>query len=115
MQRWLLRGGTVGGLLDLAGFTLGAGYNRQDDFAPATRDHDIVNLGLKYGFDGASVSLRYTFNGYDDPGVDDSHLFVVSGGRLPGVTLLVDVAFDTEDLEATSGGVMSRITRSAGG
>lgn len=40
--------------------------------------------------------------------MDHSHLFVVSGGLLPGVTLLADVAYNTEDLEATSGGVIEQ-------
>jgi hypothetical protein len=97
----------VGGLLDFAGFTLGAGYNRQDDFAPETQDNDIVNLGLKYGSAVANVSFGYTFNQFGDDDLDDSHLFVVSGdlGLLPGVTLLADLAYNTKDLEATSNGV----------
>jgi outer membrane protein OmpU len=97
----------VGGLLDFAGFTLGAGYNRQDDFAPETQENDIVNLGLQYGSDVANVSFGYTFNKFGDDDLDDSHLFVVSGdlGLLPGVTLLADLAYNTEDLEATSNGL----------
>ncbi|MGH6899593.1 MAG: porin [Geminicoccaceae bacterium] len=90
----------VGGLLGFGGFTLGAGYNRMDDFAPATHDVDIINVGLKYGFGAANVSFGYTFNKYDTDGLDDSNLFVVSGdvGILPGVTLKADVSYNTEDL-----------------
>jgi outer membrane protein OmpU len=97
----------VGGLLDFAGFTLGAGYNRQDDFAPETQNNDIVNVGLTYGSEVANVSVGYTFNKFGDGDLDDSHLFVVSGdlGLLPGVTLLADLAYNTEDLEATSNGL----------
>jgi hypothetical protein len=96
----------VGGLLEFAGFTFGAGYNRADDFTPETQDLDIVNVGLKYGFGDANVSLGYTFNGFDEEGVDDSNLFVVSGdiGVLPGVTLKADVSYNTEDLGAFKGG-----------
>jgi outer membrane protein OmpU len=101
------RSWAVGGLLDFAGFTLGAGYNRQDDFAPETQDNDIVNVGLKYGSEMANVSVGYTFNQFGDAHLDDSHLFVVSGdlGLLPGVTLLADLAYNTKDLEAASNGV----------
>jgi predicted porin len=97
----------VGGLLEFGGFAFGAGYNRADDFAPETQDLDIVNVGLKYGFGDANVSFGYTFNGFDEEGLDDSHLFVLSGdiGILPGVTLLADVSYNTEDLGAFEGGV----------
>jgi predicted porin len=96
----------VGGLLELAGFTLGAGYNRADDFAPDTQDLDIVNVGLMYSFGDASVSFGYTFNGFSESGVDDSNLFVLSGdlGLLPGVTLMADASYNTEDLGAWKGG-----------
>jgi predicted porin len=92
----------VGGLLGFGEFTLGAGYNRQDDFAPETQDNDIVNFGLMYSFEEADVSFGYTFNGFGDQAFDDSHLFVLSGniGLLPGVTLLADVAYNTNDIEA---------------
>jgi outer membrane protein OmpU len=101
------RSWAVGGLLDFAGFTLGAGYNRQDDFAPETQENDIVNVGLQYGSDVANVSFGYTFNKFGDGDLDDSHLFVVSGdlGLLPGVALLADLAYNTKDLEATSNGI----------
>jgi outer membrane protein OmpU len=97
----------VGGLLDFAGFTLGAGYNRQDDFARENEENDIVNVGLKYGSEVANVSFGYTLNKFGDDDLDDSHLFVVSGdlALLPGVTLLADLAYNTKDLEATSNGV----------
>jgi predicted porin len=97
----------VGGLLDFAGFTFGAGYNRQDDFAPETQENDIVNVGIKYGADAANVSFGYTLNKFGDDDLDDSHLFVVSGdlALLPGVTLLADLAYNTKDLGATSNGV----------
>jgi outer membrane protein OmpU len=92
----------VGALLGFGEFTFGAGYNRQDDFAPETQDNDIVSFGLMYGFEEADVSFGYTFNGFGDQALDDSHLFVLSGniGLLPGVTLLADVAYNTNDIEA---------------
>ena len=88
----------------LPGGTVGASA---DDFAPVTQNLDIVNVGLKYGFGDANVSFGYTFNGFDEEGVDDSNLFVLSGdiGILPGVTLLADVSYNTEDLGAFEGGV----------
>lgn len=97
----------IGGLLELGDFTFGAGYNRQDDFAPETRDNDIVNFGLNYGLDEANLSIGYTFNKFGDDDLNASHLFVVSAdlGLLPGVTLLADVGYNTNDLEATSNGV----------
>jgi predicted porin len=96
----------VGGLLEFGGFSFGAGYNRADDFAPETQHLDIVNVGLMYGFGDANVSFGYTFNRLDEEGLDDSHLFVVSGdlGLLPGVTLNADVSYNTEDLGAFKGG-----------
>jgi predicted porin len=92
----------VGGLLGFGGFTFGAGYKRQDDFAPEFQDNDIVNVGLKYGFGAANVSVGYEFDRFGDSDLDDAHIFVVSGdlGILPGVTLLADVSYNTEDLEA---------------
>jgi outer membrane protein OmpU len=92
----------VGGLVDFSEFTLGVTYVRQDDFAPETQDNDIVNFGLMYGFEEADVSFGYSFNAFGDEALDDSHLFVLSGniGLLPGVTLLADVAYNTNDIEA---------------
>jgi outer membrane protein OmpU len=91
----------VGGLLGFGGFTLGAGYNYQDDFQPGSHGNDIINVGLKYGFGAANVSVGWTFNKYDED-LDDSNLFVVSGdvGILPGVTLKGDVGYNTETLFA---------------
>jgi outer membrane protein OmpU len=99
----------VGGLLGFGGFTLGAGYNYQDDFAPGTHGNDIINVGLKYGFGAANVSVGWTFNKYDED-LDDSHLFVVSGdvGILPGVTLKADVSYNTEDLLARDDDVIEQ-------
>jgi outer membrane protein OmpU len=92
----------VGGLLSVGEFTLGATYNRQDDFAPETQDNDIVNFGLMYGFEEADISFGYSFNAFGEETLDDSHLFVLSGNisLLPGVTLLADVAYNTNDIEA---------------
>jgi hypothetical protein len=94
--------GRSGGLLGFGGFTFGAGYKRQDDFAPEFQDNDIVNVGLKYGFGAANVSVGYEFDRFGESDLDDAHIFVVSGdlGILPGVTLLADVSYNTEDLEA---------------
>jgi hypothetical protein len=86
-----------GGLLGFGGFTLGAGYNRNDTFVNDLQS-DIINVGLKYGFGAANVSVGWTFNKFDS-NLDDSHLFVASGdvGILPGVTLKGDVSYNTED------------------
>ncbi len=92
----------IGGLLSFGEFTVGAGYNRQDDFAPETQDNDIVNFGLLYGFEEADISIGYTFNQFGDEAFNDSHLFILSGNitLLPGVELLADVAYNTNDIEA---------------
>jgi hypothetical protein len=91
----------AGGLLGFGGFTLGAGYNRNDTFRHAAQS-DIVNVGLKYGFGAANVSVGWTLNVFDDSDLDDSNLFAVSGdiGILPGVTLKGDVSYNTEDPNA---------------
>ena len=91
----------AGGLLGFGGFTLGAGYNRNDTF-PHNLQGDIVNVGLKYGFGAANVSVGWTYNTYDDSDLDDSNYFVVSGdiGILPGVTLKGDVGYQTETLNS---------------
>jgi predicted porin len=104
------RSWAIGGLLGFGDFTFGAGYHRQDDFAPETRDNDIVNLGLSYGLDEANLSVGYTFNKFGDDDLDASHLFVVSGDLrlLPGVTLLADIGYNTNDLEATRNGVIEQ-------
>jgi outer membrane protein OmpU len=92
----------VGALLGFGEFTLGVTYNRQDDFAPETQDNDIVNFGIMYGFEEADISFGYNFNAFGEETLNDSHLFVLSGniGLLPGVTLLADVAYNTNDIEA---------------
>jgi outer membrane protein OmpU len=92
----------VGGLLGFGEFTLGVTYNRQDDFAPETQDNDIVNFGIMYGFEEADISFGYNFTAFGEETLNDSHLFVLSGniGLLPGVALLADVAYNTNDIEA---------------
>jgi outer membrane protein OmpU len=92
----------VGGLLGFGELTLGVTYNRQDDFAPETQDNDIVNFGIMYGFEEADISFGYNFNAFGEEALNDSHLFVLSGNisLLPGVTLLADVAYNTNDIEA---------------
>ena len=88
-----------GALLGFGGFTLGAGYNRNDTFVNDVQS-DIINVGLKYGFGAANVSVGWTYNKFDNSDLDDSHLFVASGdvGILPGVTLKGDVGYNTETL-----------------
>jgi outer membrane protein OmpU len=95
-----------GALLGFGGFTLGAGYNRNDTFVNNAQSN-IINVGLKYGFGAANVSVGWTFNKFDSSDLDDSHLFVVSGdvGILPGVTLKGDVSYNNNDLGACEGGV----------
>ena len=67
---------------------------------------DIANVGLKYGFGAAHVSVGYNYNKADDNDIDDAHIFVVSGdvGILPGVVLKGDVAYNTDDIGACEGG-----------
>jgi predicted porin len=115
----LIKSWAVGGLLGFGGFTFGARYKRQDDFAPELQDNDIINVGLMYGFATANVSVGYELNRFGESDLDDAHIFVVSGdlGILPGVTLKADVSYNTDDVEArddedieqddTIGGVLS--------
>jgi hypothetical protein len=94
-----------GVLLGFGGFSLGAGYQHSDAFfEPAQAD--IFNVGLKYGFGAAHVSVGYNFNKADDDDIDDAHIFVVSGdvGILPGVVLKGDVAYNSNDIGACEGG-----------
>jgi hypothetical protein len=94
-----------GALLGFGGFTLGAGYNRNDTF-PHNGQRDIVNVGLKYGFGAANVSVGWTWNQFDDSDLDDSNLIAVSGdiGLLPGVTLKGDVSYNDHDPGSFEGG-----------
>ena len=81
------------------------GYQHSDAFfRPA--QVDIANVGLKYGFGAAHVSIGYNYNMADDNDIDDAHIFVVSGdvGILPGVVLKGDVAYNTDDIGACEGG-----------
>lgn len=116
------------GALDLTPSTVGLGAECESNCSAAgnlgdgfddEQDNDIVNVGLKYGFGAANVSVGYEFNKFGESDFDDAHIFVVSGdyGIRPGVTLLADVSYNTEDLEArdddvieqdnTIGGVLS--------
>ena len=56
-------------------------------------DTNVVNVGLKYGYGAANVSVGWTYSMYDENDLDDSHLFVVPGdaGILPGVMSKADV------------------------
>ena len=95
----------AGVLLGFGGFSLGAGYQHSDAFfRPAQAD--IANVGLKYGFGAAHVSIGYNYNMADDDDIEDAHIFVVSGdvGILPGVVLKGDVAYNTDDIGACEGG-----------
>jgi outer membrane protein OmpU len=94
-----------GVLLGFGGFSLGAGYQHSDSFFEPAKA-DIFNVGLKYGFGAAHVSVGYNFNKADDDDIDDAHIFVVSGdvGILPGVVLKGDVSYNTNDIGACEGG-----------
>jgi hypothetical protein len=94
-----------GALLGFGGFSLGAGYQHSDSFFRPFQA-DIFNVGLKYGFGAAHVSVGYNFNKADDNDINDAHIFVVSGdvGILPGVVLKGDVAYNTDDVGACEGG-----------
>jgi outer membrane protein OmpU len=94
----------AGFLLGFGGFTLGAGYNRNDAFFDAAQA-DIFSVGLKYGFGAAHVSVGYEYDKFDSD-LDDSHIFIVSGdvGILPGVVLKGDVTYNSNDPGACEGG-----------
>jgi hypothetical protein len=42
-------------------------------------DTNVVNVGLKYGYGAANVSVGGTYCMYDENDLDDRHLFVVPG------------------------------------
>jgi hypothetical protein len=92
----------LGVLLGFGGLSAGAGIGQNttnDDFKA-----NFGNVGLKYGFGAANVSVGYNYFNPDEG--DSNSLFAVSGdvGLLPGVTLKADVTYNTDDPGATSSG-----------
>lgn len=98
----------VGAGVEFAGFGVGVGYVIQNEF----REGDIINVGAKYGFGPANVSVGYARDSRDDIALD-SNIYVVSADLavLPGVTLKGDVSYNDEDIDAggdsTTAGVVS--------
>jgi outer membrane protein OmpU len=97
-----------GVLLGFGGFSLGAGYQRNDAFFQAAQA-DIASIGLKYGFGAAHVSVGYEYDRFDENELDDAHVFFLSGdvGILPGVVLKGDVTYNSNDIGACEGGAAS--------
>ena len=82
--------------VEFAGLGLGASYVTRQD----SNEGDGFNLGAKYGFGPANVSVGYSL---DDPdGGDKVGVFAIAAdyGLFPGVTLKGDIAFNDEDQDA---------------
>ena len=90
----------AGILTGFGGFTLGGGVGMNTDLNEAK----YANVGLKYGFGGANVSVGWVV--FDPDGGETTNLFAVSGdvGLLPGVTLKADGTYNTEDPGANEDG-----------
>jgi hypothetical protein len=85
-----------GALAGFGGRSAGAKFGQETDLNAG----DFFNAALAYGFGAANVSAGYVrFN--PDEG-DDNNLFTASGdvGLLPGVTLMGDVTYATDDPDA---------------
>jgi outer membrane protein OmpU len=96
-----IRDYSVGGLVGAGGLSLGATWGQQTDF----NEGRWASLGLKYAFDDASVSVGCSW--VDDDNLDDrQNIFVVSGdlGLAPGLAMLADVSYNTQDPGNDDGG-----------
>ncbi len=90
---------SIGGFLSIGGFDIGATWGQRTD----ANEADFINLGVKYNFGNAAVSVGYN---YANPDAGDSmNIFAVSGnmGLMPGVTLKGDVSYNTDDPQEDAG------------
>lgn len=90
---------SVGFLGEWGGLSFGAAGGQRKGFILAGEDNDtdFANVGIKYGFGPANVSVGYNWASFDN--TDNQQVFGVSGdlGILPGVVLKADVTYNTED------------------
>ena len=93
------RTGRSGFLGEWGGFTFGAAGGQRKGFQLAGNDNDtdFANVGIKYGWGPANVSVGYNWASFD--ATDNQQVFAVSGdiGMLPGVVLKADVTYNDED------------------
>ncbi len=93
----------VGGTAGFAGLNFGASYGNEeielDDFAG--RDLTFITAGVGFGLGPANASFNYEYDDFNEGGVDDAHLFVVSAdvGLMPGVVLKGDVGYTTDNVD----------------
>jgi hypothetical protein len=94
LQSW-----DAGALFGFGGFSVGAGVGMNHDF----NENKFANVGIKYGFGAANVSVGYVYN--DPDGADDANEFAVSGdiGLMQGVTLKGDVVYNSDCFCANNG------------
>ncbi len=97
----------VGVGVEFAGLGIGAGYVVRDE----DDEGEGYNIGAKYGFGPANVSLGYS---NDEPeGADDVGVFAIAAdyGLFPGVTAKADISFNDNDVDAdgdkTTAGVVT--------
>lgn len=94
-----LRSWEVGGLIGFEDVTAGIKYGQETDLDKG----QFFNAGIEYGFGAANVSIGYVlFDPRGDTPGKINNVFAISGdiSVLPGVTLMGDVTYATEDPEA---------------
>ncbi len=84
---------SVGGLLGAGGLSFGVTFGQNTDFNQGT----FTDLGLKYGFGGANVSVGYVNWNPDHGKTQNVYVASADVGLMPGVTLKGDVSYNTED------------------
>ncbi len=101
----------IGVGVEFAGLGIGAGYVIRDD-GGANVEGDGFNLGVKYGFGPANVSVGYSYDTVDDfdgtiAGDQDEEVGVLAFAAdyklFPGVKVKGDIAFNDNDIDTNDG------------
>ncbi len=88
----------AGFLGEWGGLTFGAAYGHLEGFVQnGDNDVDYYNVGVKYGWGPANVSVGYNHADLDT--VSNQDVIAISGdiGLLPGVVLKADISHNTDD------------------
>ncbi len=91
---------SVGGLVEAGDLSFGATWGQLTD----ANEGNWAILGVRYAFGEASASIGYSW--VDDDALDDEqHILVVSGdlGLAPGLALMADVSYNSDDPGADDG------------
>jgi hypothetical protein len=91
---------SVGGLVEAGDLSFGATWGQLTD----ANEGNWAILGVRYAFGEASASFGYSW--VDDDALDDEqHILVVSGdlGLAPGLALMADVSYNSDDPGADDG------------